>query len=214
MKRNRGFTVIELLVVVAILSILMGVAAPSLRDLLMNATVTSQANDLMSAFATARSEAIRRGVRTAICTSTNGTSCTNSNWHEGWIVFTDADANGAVDAGSPPLKVQPTTDGQNTLTSAGHGTNGAGSRFVAFSPVGSLAGGLATVTGVGSEWSYPAAAWLSWLVPLALFELTEGFRRRANRVSRFSTSTNDLSLYSSPLTTSSSPPAIEIIARR
>ena len=146
MTRNRGFTVIELLVVVAILSILMGVAAPSLRDLLMNATVTSQANDLMSAFATARSEAIRRGVRTAICTSTNGTSCTNSNWHEGWIVFTDADANGAVDAGSPPLKVQPTTDGQNTLTSAGHGTNGAGSRFVAFSPVGSLAGGLATVT--------------------------------------------------------------------
>jgi uncharacterized membrane protein YozB (DUF420 family) len=75
-------------------------------------------------------------------------------------------------------------------------------------------GGLATVTGIGSEWSYPAAAWLSWLVPLALFELTEGFKRRRSRANKFSTSASDLPLYSSPLTTSSSPPAIEIIARR
>lgn len=146
MKQNRGFTVIELLVAVAIMGILMGVAAPSLRDLLMNATITSQANDLLSAFAVARSEAIKRGVRTGVCTSTNGTSCTNSEWHQGWIVFTDTDANGAVDAGSTAIKGQMATDGQNTLTSVGHGTNGAGGRFIGYSPVGTLAGTLASVT--------------------------------------------------------------------
>jgi type IV fimbrial biogenesis protein FimT len=144
--KNRGFTVIELMVAMAILGILMGIAAPSLRDVLMNATITSQANDLMSAFATARSEAVKRGVRTAVCTSTNGTSCTNSAWHQGWIIFTDSDADGAVDAGSSALKVQSATDGQNTLTSVGHVTNGAGARVVAFSPVGSLAGAAVTFT--------------------------------------------------------------------
>jgi type IV fimbrial biogenesis protein FimT len=146
MKKYRGFTLMELIIAVAILAILMGIAAPSLRDLMMNATVTSQANDLMSAFAVARSEAIKRGVRTGVCTSTNGTSCTNSQWHEGWIVFLDSDANGAVDGGTAPLKVQPATDGQNTLTSVNHGTNGAGARFIGYSPAGSLVGTLLTVT--------------------------------------------------------------------
>ena len=146
MKRYRGFTLLELMITIGILGVLMGIAAPSLRDLVMNAAVTNQANDLMSAFAVARSEAIKRGVRTGICTSTNGTSCTNSQWHQGWIVFLDADANGVVDGGTTPIKVQPATDGQNTLTSTNHATNGAGARFLAYSPVGSLAGAVATVT--------------------------------------------------------------------
>lgn len=34
-----------------------------------------------------------------------------------------------------------------------------------------LIGGLAMVTGVGGEWSYPVAAWASWLVPLTSYEL-------------------------------------------
>ena len=37
-----------------------------------------------------------------------------------------------------------------------------------------LVGGLATVTGIGVDWSYPLAAWLSWLVPLAIYEISHG----------------------------------------
>jgi type IV fimbrial biogenesis protein FimT len=146
MKLNHGFTVIELLVTVAILGILLGVAAPSLRELMMNATITGQANDLMSGLSVARSEAIKRGIRAGICTSTNGTSCTNSQWHQGWIVFADADSDGDIDGGAAPLRVQPATDGNNTLTSVGHGTNGSGARFIAYNSAGTLTAALVGVT--------------------------------------------------------------------
>jgi type IV fimbrial biogenesis protein FimT len=146
MKSNHGFTIVELLVAVAILSILLGVAAPSLRELIMNATITGQANDLMSGLSVARSEAIKRGIRAGMCTSTNGTSCTNSQWHQGWIVFADADSDGDIDAGTSPLRVQPATTGNNTLTSLGHGTNGGGARFVVYNSAGTLTAALVGVT--------------------------------------------------------------------
>ena len=146
MKHKRGFTLIELIVAVSILSILMGVAAPSLRDLFMNAAVTGQANDLLSSLAVARSEAIKRGVRTGVCTSTNGTSCTSSQWNEGWLVFIDADMDGNKDAGTTSLRTQAAIEAQNTFTSTGHGTNGSGGRYIEYSPSGTLIGTLSTVT--------------------------------------------------------------------
>jgi type IV fimbrial biogenesis protein FimT len=146
MKPNLGFTVLELMIAIAILAILMGVAAPSLRELRMNAAITGQANDLMATLATARAEAITRGVRIGVCTSSNGTSCTNSQWQQGWIIFRDADADGAVDGGTVPLNAQGALDGGNTLTSAGHATNGAGARYIAYGPPGALVSTLANVT--------------------------------------------------------------------
>jgi hypothetical protein len=44
-----------------------------------------------------------------------------------------------------------------------------------------LIGGLASVTAVGGEWSYPLAAWISWLLPLAIFELSGVMKRRTRR---------------------------------
>jgi hypothetical protein len=45
-----------------------------------------------------------------------------------------------------------------------------------------IIGGLATVATVGDSWIYPLTAWASWLVPLAMFELTDAFRRRYGQV--------------------------------
>jgi small-conductance mechanosensitive channel len=44
-----------------------------------------------------------------------------------------------------------------------------------------LIGGAATVTDFGGTWIYPFAAWASWLLPLAAFELRESIRRRPRR---------------------------------
>jgi hypothetical protein len=45
-----------------------------------------------------------------------------------------------------------------------------------------LTAGLATVTGVEGEWLYPMAAWTSWLVPLAAFEVVQWRKLRRMRL--------------------------------
>lgn len=146
-SRYAGFTVIELMITVALLAILVGIAAPSLRDLTMNARITSQANDLMTDLAMTRSEAVKRSVRTAICTSSSGTACTSSNWQQGWIVFADADGDGALAAVTDIIKAVPALDGGNTLVSAGHSTNGSAAMFVPYRPSGVVTpGGAGTIT--------------------------------------------------------------------
>lgn len=146
-SRHAGFTVIELLIAVALLAILMGIAAPSLRDLTMNARVTSQANDLMTDLAIARNEAVKRGARAAVCASSSGTACTNSAWNQGWIVFVDPDGDGTVAVAADVIKAVPALDGANTLVSAGHANNGAGGPMVSYRPSGVVTpGGAGTVT--------------------------------------------------------------------
>ena len=88
-SQRAGFTVIELMITVAVIAVLATIAAPSLRDLVKNARMTSLANDFMTDLNIARSEAVKRGVRTAMCTSNNGTNCTGTPWNQGWIIFTD-----------------------------------------------------------------------------------------------------------------------------
>jgi len=71
-----------------------------------------------------------------------------------------------------------------------------------------LIGGLATVTNVGADWSYPLAAWASWLVPLAAFELAGAINRRTRRSGILGED------QSSSSSAALSFPAMEINARR
>ena len=89
-SRPAGFTVLELMMVVTVMAVLAVIAAPSLRDTIMNARMTSAANDLLTDLAIARAEAVKRGRPTAICTSNDGASCTGTGWSQGWILFSDS----------------------------------------------------------------------------------------------------------------------------
>jgi hypothetical protein len=71
-----------------------------------------------------------------------------------------------------------------------------------------LIGGLLTVTDIDVPWSYGAAAWLSWLMPLTAFELWEAGKRKLGRSGAVA------EVYSPPSITALSSPAMEIIARR
>ena len=135
-SRPAGFTLIELMMVVALLAVLMMIAAPSIRDITLTARMTGQTNDLITDLSVARAEAVKRGGRTAMCATattaacaavppTNACQCQNTTWNQGWIIFSDtAPANGGtfgqVDLGlAPPLipdvilKVVPAINGAN-----------------------------------------------------------------------------------------------------
>lgn len=141
--RHAGFTVIELMITVAVIAVLATIAAPSMRDLVKNARMTALANDLMTDLNVARSEAVKRGVRTAICTSNNGTSCTNTEWRYGWIVFTDSvDGTdyGSVNGTDAILKTAPKIDGADedvpTRITAPAAPAGPAGQYVGFRPSG------------------------------------------------------------------------------
>ncbi len=116
MDKMRGLTLIELLVTMAILAILMGLAAPSfLRTVRSNAMATG-VNTFLADMRYARSEAVRRGGRVVLCRTdlpeAATPSCaadagtTGKGWATGWIIFHDLDGNGDYSTGDATLRVQ------------------------------------------------------------------------------------------------------------
>jgi type IV fimbrial biogenesis protein FimT len=108
MNRTDGFTLIELMVTLALAVILLALAVPSFRNTVQNNRATTTANELLTALSTARSEAIKRNETISLCSSANGTSCASStNWATGWIML---DGSGSV------LRVWSAPDGSPTIT--------------------------------------------------------------------------------------------------
>ena len=91
MKRaHTGFTLIELMTALTILSIVLAMSVPSFREFTRSNRVTATHNDLVTAFTLARSEALKRSTAVTVCASSDGATCTGANdWAVGWIVFVD-----------------------------------------------------------------------------------------------------------------------------
>lgn len=89
---HRGFTVVELMVVVAVMAILAAIAAPSMTALINANRLSGQAGELTTTMQLARSEAIRRNARVTVCPSSDGTSCASSTSWARWIVLGAANA--------------------------------------------------------------------------------------------------------------------------
>lgn len=83
-RYERGFSIIELMVAVAVAALLLGLAIPSFRELNIRNRVTESTNELVYAMNIARSEAVRRGTKVkVVSTSTTGA------WSSGWSVAAD-----------------------------------------------------------------------------------------------------------------------------
>ena len=97
MKKEHGFTLLELMITVAIMAILAALAAPSFTKLIADNNLSTQVNSLLADLRFARSEAIKRGLNITLCPSSTSlntaATCSGSDWRAGWITFIDVDAN-------------------------------------------------------------------------------------------------------------------------
>lgn len=93
-----GFTLVELIITITVAGILMALAGPSLWQLFGQNRLTSHTNELIADINLSRSEAIKRVTTAGVCaTAVNGTTCSGSNWANGWMVyFTDPNTNTVV----------------------------------------------------------------------------------------------------------------------
>ncbi|MFL6587171.1 MAG: GspH/FimT family pseudopilin [Luteimonas sp.] len=125
--RARGFTLVELMVVVAIVAVLLAVGLPSFRDSLQRNRVATLSNEIIGSVSLARNEAIRTTRGAGVCASFDGATCGN-DWNAGWLVWANVGAaNGTLDAGDeivrvidahPKMRVVATVSGVTTDTIA------------------------------------------------------------------------------------------------
>jgi type IV fimbrial biogenesis protein FimT len=117
MHKYRGFTLLELMLVVGIVAILVTIAAPSFQWMIQKVTIASNVNTFLSDMRYARSESIRRGGGVVLCRSdapeaadpacSTGADSGGNGWISGWIIFHDLNNDGDTkDLDDPLLRVQ------------------------------------------------------------------------------------------------------------
>jgi type IV fimbrial biogenesis protein FimT len=122
-RGQRGLTMIELMVTLAVAALLLAVAVPSFVSTIQSNRVLTEVNALVGDLQYARSEAIKEGVPVSVCVSSNGTTCLAANtWHSGWIVFPDPTASGVVAPGVTPLRVHAAFTGGDTFVASPQAT--------------------------------------------------------------------------------------------
>ena len=90
-RTQSGFTLVELMVAIAVLAILASIATPSFQGIVAENRATSAANELLATLQFARSAAIAQSRQVTVCPSSSPPTCgtDNTNWHSGWIVLLD-----------------------------------------------------------------------------------------------------------------------------
>lgn len=106
--RQSGFTLVELMIAIAVVAILLGLALPSFQSTMRSNRVATTSNELLGSLALARTEAIRGLGPAGVCASDDGTTCTSTaDWANGWIVWREDRAAGGVTARTVVRYIQP-----------------------------------------------------------------------------------------------------------
>ena len=104
MQIQQGLTLLEVLLVLAVIAILMSIAIPFSETFLFQHRAAAEVNQILDAINYARGEALSRGEIVTLCKSQNQRQC-NGSWSDGFIVFVDKIGKGVVQEEDDILKV-------------------------------------------------------------------------------------------------------------
>jgi type IV fimbrial biogenesis protein FimT len=144
--RSRGFTLVEMMITIAVMALVLSLAVPSFTNMIRNNRLASGSNELISALTYARSEAVKRRLNVSVCVR-DGEACSTdvNNWGQGWLIFTDDLApSGQLDAPGDALLLSsdPSNSGVQITANAAS---------VTFSPLGEANTAAFTVTKSGCK---------------------------------------------------------------
>ena len=130
----KGFTLVEILMVIALLGVMLIAGMPGFQQFITKARMSGATNEFLGDLSYARSEAATRQVEVAICTSADQATCASGgNWANGRIIFVDTNADGQVSVGEPVMRVSQAMT-STTVTATGFGSTD----IVRFRPFGGL----------------------------------------------------------------------------
>jgi type IV fimbrial biogenesis protein FimT len=107
---SKGFTLIEMMITLAIAAILITAAVPSFQEFIKNNRLATQSNAFVTALQVARAEAIKRNLAVTVCKSRNGSDCNDdgtdpAGFEQGWIIFPDQQNRGVRDNNETILNI-------------------------------------------------------------------------------------------------------------
>ncbi len=129
-QEHIGFTLVELLILFAILGIVASFALPSYTSFMTESRLSNQNTSLMLDFIFARGEAATRGNRVTVCQSSDGVSCNSAGWGAGRIIFIDNGTAGSIDGSDEILRVSDGIASQDSMVS------NSADIFIAYKPSG------------------------------------------------------------------------------
>jgi len=137
-RQQAGVTLIEQIMVLAIIAIMAGIATPSLRRLASHNQLRVAQMDFIGALQRARAAAVMSGKRSLFCPTLDGDKCSGgTRWENGWLVAHDINGDSQPDHG--PLHVGATQRGKLIIQSSN------GRHNVRFRPDGSAGGSNLTL---------------------------------------------------------------------
>ncbi|HQS30700.1 MAG: hypothetical protein B7X59_05230 [Polaromonas sp. 39-63-203] len=126
---KQGFTLIELMVTLALVAILMAIGVPSFTAYQRNAELTSFSNTLISGINAARGEAMKRGMNAMVVPKVG------NDWNSGWVVFVDVNRSGTYDVNTD-ITVQVREAAPSYLTVSNTGASAADSVYIRYDAAG------------------------------------------------------------------------------